>query len=90
MPSGQRDQNNVVVLQGVHYQTGEIVPVKIDNATGHVLMLIVGATDVPPTLRTNAKHDVNTVPTMIAPMEGTGTVTAAMTCNETGYLWVTL
>lgn len=90
MPSGARDQNNVVVLQGVHYLTGEIMPVKIDDTTGGVLTVVLGVADPPAAaLRENALHDDNNVPTIVLYREdGTGRACPLIN-NATGGLWVT-
>ena len=96
MASGIRDDNNIVVLQGVHFQTGEIVPVKIDNTTGSLLMTVIGVTDPGgPTLTRNSLHDDNNVPTMLAEEDGTVDNAVPTIDNRTvnsfgGQLWITI
>ena len=81
-----RDDNSVTVAMGVD-TNGAAAPVKIDNATGYVLVkMTLVASSVPTT--TKAKRDDNFVPSRLA-LTSANAVTPILIDNRNDYLSVT-
>ena len=86
MAVAKRDENNNPVMMGVD-PDGNPAPIKLDHATGYVLMSI-SAGGTPPTIsRTDALHDSNSVPTMIA-ASASGSPVIPFVDHTNGYLWI--
>lgn len=87
MAVAKRDDNNHPVMMGVD-PNGDPAPVKIDHATGYVLLSITTAGGPAPTIvRTAALHDDNSVPTMIA-ASAAGSPVIPFVDHTNGYLWI--
>lgn len=88
MASGKRDDNNVVVVMGED-PDGNPAPVKVDNATGYLLMAVTEVSNVTPAdVPDKAEHDPNNVPSMICEDDNSETILTAMVDNRNGNLWV--
>lgn len=83
-----RDSNHVPVALGVD-GSGNTLPLRVDPATGRLLIEIVGVTSVsPPTLPATLPRDANHV-TVAGAMSGSS-VAPILIDSRNGTLWVDL
>jgi len=81
-----RDNNRIVPIMGID-PNGIAAPVKIDNATGYVLMAITPASSTSPTV-TKGKRDNNFVMSKLA-IDTNGAFTPLLTDTRSDLLWIT-